>query len=808
MLAGTNTPTVRNKCQFRSLCWLSPTTITQSQTCEAQKRDRRWFGNGTNRADFQVGDGSRSTTLLIPGERQEEGVWRVFGVAHLCQNDGEAVVLKTKLRRRQLCKCFRDPIMKKLLLFTFIVAIAFAIFIAANPSQLLAQQATTDANWQQAASERLKGIYERREFNPTPFDPQWLADSSGYTVRELNPETEKEKLWQYDVNSGERTLAEASKKPKRSHSPDGRYRLERQNRRVVLREIETGKEVEVVKAADDRDVSYRSLSWSPDGSHISFVEVDRSEVRFRSVLVPGDPSYPGTEQHRFPRVGGKIDSLRVGIVDAGIVDAENVDAKEKQVHWVPLESPEEGFYLGKVAWTLDSNQLLIETHSRFRDKREFWLASVDGKLDRIFEEVNKAWAIASHRINSGAKWIDDGKAFIFISEKEGWRQAYRLSRDGKQETKLTPGKYDITDRVCVDEIGGWYYFLASPDNATQRYLYRVGLDGSGKLERVTPEDQPGTHEYDVSTNAKYAIHTWSSLNSPPVIDLVELPSHKSVRVLVSNKKLKAKADSVIKNPTEFVKIDIGDGVVLDASLTKPSQFDASKKYPVFVYVYGEPHLQTVLDRWGAAQIDFHRVVADTGYIVVSIDNRGTACPKGGAWRRSVFGSLGPLSTQEQAAAIKKLGQMKSFIDLSRVGIWGWSGGGSNTLNAMFRQPDVYHVGIAVVPKPQPWLYNAWFQEIYMRTREVNPEGYEKSAPINFAQGLAGKLLIITGSGETNTHIQIIEGLVDRLIELGKPFDYMVYPNRDHGLREGEGTVVHVRMLILRYLIENLPRGPK
>ncbi len=193
---------------------------------------------------------------------------------------------------------------------------------------------------------------------------------------------------------------------------------------------------------------------------------------------------------------------------------------------------------------------------------------------------------------------------------------------------------------------------------------------------------------------------------------------------------------------------------------------------------------------------------------MSIDNRGTPCPKGAAWRRAIFGSLGPLSTEEQAVALKELARTKPYVDLSRVGIWGWSGGGSNTLNALFRKPDVYHVGIAVVPKPQPHLYNAWFQEIYMRTPAVNAEGYQRSAPLNFADGLKGKLLIITGSGETNTHIQIIEGLVDRLIELGKPFDYMVYPNRDHGLREGVNTEVHVRMLIARYLIEHLPPGPK
>lgn len=246
---------------------------------------------------------------------------------------------------------------------------------------------------------------------------------------------------------------------------------------------------------------------------------------------------------------------------------------------------------------------------------------------------------------------------------------------------------------------------------------------------------------------------------------------------------------------------------MDAWMIKPSDFDPEKKYPVLVYVYGEPHGQTVLDRWRNSSSDYHRAVAELGYLVVSIDNRGTPAPKGAAWRRAVFGSLGPLSTQEQAAGIEEMGRVRPFVDLSRVAIWGWSGGGSNTLNAMFRKPDVYHVGIAVVPKPQPHLYNAWFQEIYMETRETNPDGYRAAAAINYADGLEGDLLIIHGTGETNTHIEIVEGLVDRLIELGKPFDYMAYPNRNHGISEGKGTSLHMRMHMVRYLLTHLRPGP-
>jgi dipeptidyl-peptidase-4 len=486
-----------------------------------------------------------------------------------------------------------------------------------------------------------------------------------------------------------------------------------------------------------------------------------------------------------------------------------VDAQGKATRWLPIAIPAEGFYLGQVQWAGNSHELLIEKLSRFRDEREFLLADVrSGAIRRIFHESDPAWVIASYGKNSGLTWIRDGQAFIVLSEKDGWRRAYVYSRDGQEQNLLTPGAYDIIERAVVDEAGGWFYFYASPDNATQRYLYRARLDGTGEPERVTPVNKPGTHDYEFSPDARWAFHTYSTFDTLPVTELVELPEHRVMRVLEDNQELRATMESLISQPTEFFQLDIGDGVQMDAWMIKPGDFDPSKKYPVLIYVYGEPHAQTVLDAWGKVHAEYHRLIAGLGYLVVSIDNRGTPAPKGAAWRRAIFGSLGPLSTDEQAAGVKELARTRSYVDPSRVGIWGWSGGGSNTLNAMFRQPDVYHVGIAVAPKPQPHLYNAWFQEIYMETRETNPDGYQRSAPINFAEGLMGDLLIIHGTGETNTHLQITEGLVDRLIELGKQFDYMAYPNRDHGLREGRGTAVHLRLLMTRYLLEHLPPGPQ
>lgn len=668
--------------------------------------------------------------------------------------------------------------------------------------QALPAQPPPDAEWQGRAEARLKAIYERGEFRSRNYRPVWLSDSSGFVTEEVDPGTKKTTQWFHEARSGERRAWKSAERlPDSSHrlvSPQGTHRLVTRDAKLLAVDLETREETLLASSSPDRIVEYRNPDWSPDGSRVVFIEADMTAVRERSVLAPGDPSYPDVQRHRFARVGGDIEKLRIGVVNAD----------GTQLTWLPIEVPGEGVYLGQVEWAGNSEEVLVEKFSRFRDRRDFLLVTISGQIKTLFSETNDAWVESSQGKNSGLVWIQGGQAFVVISERDGWRHAYRCSRDGTDVTTLTPGDYDIIDRAVIDEERGWYYFYASPDDATQRYLYRVALNGPGESRRITPDDQVGTHGYHFSPDAKWAIHTYSTLDSPPHHELVEVEGHRVVTSLERNDIIRERMKSIDSRPTEFLKLDVGNGITFDAWMLKPRDFDASKKYPLFIYVYGEPHAQTVLNEWGAAQIDFHRLVADLGYIVVSIDNRGTPAPKGAAWRRAVFGSLGPLSTEEQEAGLKALAKQCPFVDAARVGIWGWSGGGTNTLNALFRKPDAYHVGIAVVPKPQPHLYNAWFQEIYMRTREVNPAGYEQAAAVNYADGLKGKLLIVTGSGETNTHIQIIEGLVDRLIALGKPFDYMVYPNRDHGLREGDGTLVHVRMLILRYLLQNLPAGPR
>lgn len=742
---------------------------------------------------------------------------------------------------------------KTLLFIVMILLVQATLLSNVANCQSISSQTYRQVEVPERTKEKLKDIYEDTIFSPNSFNGRWLPDGSGYLLVEKQPEGEAEELVSYEVSSGQRKvlistvnfdkygfigpftienyllspdgdkiLVQTSGNDKENPasdywlldrstgaiekvvagensriSPDGKQILYAEQGDLYVYHLINKKITQLTFDANSEAISNRRAVWSPDGTHIVFVQSDVKEVRKRASLIPGDPSYPEIREQRFARVGGDIAVLRVGVVDTS----------GKETRWLSIPIPKEGYYLGEVGWAGNSEEVLVEKRSRFRDQRQFLIADINnGSINTIYEEFDPAWVVASYGTNGGVDWISDTRNFIVLTEKDGWRHAYLVSRDEKKEILLTPGEYDVIGRLGIDEHKGWFYYYASPDNGTQKYLYRVRIDGKGKAERVTPLDQPGTHNYTVSPDGKWAFHTFSSANTPPVTDLVSLPEHKVERVLEANIELHEKVKLVDPQPKEFLTLDIGNGISMDAWMIKPVDFDSTAKYPVFVYVYGEPHGQTVMDSWGHAMTDYHRVVADLGYLVVSIDNRGTPSPKGAAWRRAVAGSLGPLSSDEQAAALQELARTRPYVDLSRVGIWGWSGGGSNTLNAMFRKPDVYDVGIAVAPKPQPHLYNAWFQEIYMNTVEVNPEGYRKSAPINFAEGLKGDLLIIHGTGETNTHLEITEGLVDRLIELGKPFDYMAYPNRNHGLREGKGTSLHMRLYMVRYLLNHLPAG--
>jgi dipeptidyl-peptidase-4 len=372
---------------------------------------------------------------------------------------------------------------------------------------------------------------------------------------------------------------------------------------------------------------------------------------------------------------------------------------------------------------------------------------------------------------------------------------------------LTRFDADAMSIAALDGMQRRLYFTASPENATQRFLYTSKLD-DGAVSRVTPKEFAGTNAYSISPDGRWALHTHSRLDAPPQVTLVSLPDHRVRRTLVDNRKLAERAAPMFRNRMEFTQVTVEEGVTLDGLIVKPATFNSSSRYPVVVFAYTEPATLTVEDRWIGPRTLFHLALADQGYVVASFDNRGTPAPKGARWRKVVYGSLGDLSTREQAEAIRALAAQRAYVDLTRVGMYGSSGGGIATLNAMFRHPDLYKVGVAVAPGPDQRLYDTVYQERFMGLPEENPDGYKRGSPIHYADGLRGRLLLMHGTADDNVHLQQTERLVNRLIELGKDFEQVIYPNRTHNLTEGRGTTYHRWRTTARYFLDHLPAGPR
>ena len=533
--------------------------------------------------------------------------------------------------------------------------------------------------------------------------------------------------------------------------------------------------------------------WSPDSRRIAYWQFDTTGVGIFTLLNNTDALYPVATTFAYPKPGTANSAVRIGVVAADGGDTT----------WMQTPGDPRDDYLARVEWR-DATTLAIQQLNRLQNQQDLLTANATtGAVSRAFRDRSETWVDVVDTV----RWVRGGKQFLWPSERDGWRHLYLAGLDGSA-TPVTRFDADILAMAGTDADDTWVYFTASPTDATSSYLYRARVDGTGTPERVTPADQRGTHTYRLAPGGRLAFHTWSRFETPPVTDVVELPSHRVVRTLTDPSALRTALAPIITRPVEFFAIDIGGGVTLDGWMLKPSTFDPAKTYPLLVHVYGEPASQTVVDRWQGGTGLFHRALADAGYVVVSMDNRGTPAPKGAAWRKSVYGAVGDLSSKDQAAGVRALVARHAFLDASRVGIWGWSGGGSNTLNAMFRFPDVFHVGVSVAPVPDQALYDTIYQERYMGVPTTNAAGYKLGSPIHYADGLKGDLLIIHGSGDDNVHVQGTERLVNRLVELGKPFDLMIYPNRTHAIAEGPGTTVHVYRKIAKYFLDHLAAGPR
>lgn len=531
--------------------------------------------------------------------------------------------------------------------------------------------------------------------------------------------------------------------------------------------------------------------WSPDSQSIAFWQFDASGIEDFILLDNTKGLYPVLTRIPYPKTGTQNASVRVGVISANGGAAK----------WLETPGDLRQNYIVSVDWA-NPSEIYLQHFNRLQNTLQVLVADAKtGKTNSILTEKDDAWVDLEL---PSMQWLDGGKRFMWISERDGWKHAYSISADGKNIKPITKGAFDVISIASIDQTNGWLYFIASPENATQRYLFRTKLDGSGTPERITPEANKGWNNYNISPNAKWAVQTSSSFAKPSKIDLLNLSNKTVSRTIVDNAALVKNLDKLQKGTTEFFRIDIGGNVSLDGWMMKPPNFDPAKKYPVLFYAYSEPAGTTVNDQYGGANYLWYLMLTQQGYIVASVDNRGTPSPRGREFRKSIYRKIGVLSSQDQAAAVKAMIAKMPFIDASRIGIWGWSGGGGATLNALFRYPEIYKMGMAVASPPDNLYYDTIYTERYMGLPKDNAEFYKQSAPITHAKNLKGNLLLVHGTGDDNVHYQAVEILIDELIKENKPFSMMAYPNRTHSISEGEGTTRHLFELLTRYLNENLP----
>lgn len=531
--------------------------------------------------------------------------------------------------------------------------------------------------------------------------------------------------------------------------------------------------------------------WSPDGSKIAYWKFDTTGVSDFTMINNTDSLYPQTKVFAYPKAGTLNSAVQLFIVDIPSGVHRRIE--------MPGDAREN--YLPRIQWVEKTGELLVRQLNRLQNTETLTLVDFDSLTKRaIFSETDDAWI----DLQTELFFLPDSESFLYQSDRAGWRQLYRVEVATGKMTRLTNDNFDVMELLGIRAQADGEplaYIISSPDSATERFLYSVGVE-SGKVTRVTPADSTGVHTYTLSDDGQFAIHNYSTTASPPVTELVELPSHKTLRTLEDNQALREKLDGLGLPSFVFFQVDIGE-TTLDGWRLNPTKPSPSAKHSLLVHVYGEPAGSTVMNRWMGTTGLWHQMLAQRGIMVVSMDNRGTKVPRGREFRKSVYRRVGTVGPNDQAAAVASLLEQNPEIDPERVGVWGWSGGGTSTLHAMFRHGDRFKVGLAVAPVANLAYYDTIYQERYMGLPTDNVKGYRMGSAIHFADQLEGELMVIHGTADDNVHYQATEKLVNTLVENNKQIEMFIYPNRSHSVSEGRGTAMHLRTMMTRFLSKHL-----
>ncbi|QDT11838.1 S9 family peptidase [Planctomycetes bacterium K23_9] len=530
--------------------------------------------------------------------------------------------------------------------------------------------------------------------------------------------------------------------------------------------------------------------WSPDGQSIAYWQLNTSGVQRFPLVNNTDSLYPTVTWFAYPKVGQRNPMCRVGVVDI----------QGQSTRWINVPGDLRDNYIPRMQWIGESNQLLIQQLNRLQNTNRLFVASATREDVRpLMVEKDEAWVDVHDEIF----WNDDATRFTWLSDRDGWRHVYTVDLQTGESQLVTPGEFDVVELLHWDQANDQVYFIASPDNPTERYLWRASLDGND-VQRVSPQGFAGVHSYKISPDAKWAVHTRSSADTPPITQLVSLPEHQVKRVLEDNHVLVEKLNALARTETEYFSIDIGDDIDLYGWCIKPPKLSDTAKHPLLCYVYGEPAGSTVVNRWGGNSYLWHLMLAQKGYVVMSFDNRGTKSPRGRAFRKSIYKKIGILPPADQAAAVEAVLKERTYLDRNKVAVWGWSGGGSSSLQAIFKYPDLYNTAMAVAPVPNQRYYDTVYQERYMSLPELNVKGFTEGSAINFAKQLQGNLLLVHGTADDNCHYQTTEMLIDELIAHNKQFTMFAYPNRTHAVSERKNTTRHLRQMMADYLLDKMP----
>ncbi|MGJ1324085.1 DPP IV N-terminal domain-containing protein [Sphingobacterium faecium] len=585
--------------------------------------------------------------------------------------------------------------------------------------------------------------------------------------------------------------------------------VNKSNHNIYIEDLATGTIKQITKDGTDRIINgtfdwvYEEefgckdgFRWSPDGNAIAYWKLDARTIRNFLMINNTDSIYSYTIPIEYPKVGQAPSACSIWTYQLTTDATTSVQVPGDAIqHYIP-----------RMEWSLDSKKIILQQLNRKQNESKIYLVDVATNTPKnIYTETSDSWIDIKSRWNnndpSGWDWIQNGKAFIWVSEKDGWRKIYQIDLMGNEKL-ITKADYDIINLKLMDTKGETIYFSASPTNATQNYLYSVSTKG-GTPKRLTPAGYAGTCEYDIAKNGKIAIFDFNNHKEYKRNAVIELPNHKTL-VDFSESLIKKSENGI----AEFFKITTIDHIELDGWMVKPLDFDPNKKYPVVFMVYGEPASQTVLDNFGAGMNHLYQgSMAKDGYIYISLENRGTPAPKGSQWRKSIYRKIGQLNIRDQAMGAKEILKWP-YVDSSRVAVWGWSGGGSSTLNLLGQYPDIYKTGIAIAAVADQLLYDNVYQERYMGLPQENLADFQNGSPLKYAKNIKGNLLYIHGTGDDNVHYQNAEVLINELVKNNVQFQLMSYPNRSHSINEGAGTSLHLKTLFTNYLKQHCPPGAR